>query len=69
MNGLIHNCLCRMVMSECVLTIFLQFNVAGELLAGERNLNCPDPENSRRNPWPFCQNSKGEFKLLNKCLT
>lgn len=39
--------------------------VSGELLAGERNLNCPDAENSSWNTRPFCQNSKGEFKLLN----
>lgn len=35
--------------------------VAGELLAGERNLNCPDAENPCRNTEPFCQNSKGEW--------
>lgn len=40
--------------------------ISGELLAGEGNPNCPDTENSSRNTEPFCQNSKGKFKLLKK---
>lgn len=37
--------------------------VAGELLAGERNINCPDTENPCRNTEPLCKNSKGELEL------
>lgn len=37
--------------------------VAGELLAGERNPNCPDTENPCRNTETLCKNSKGELKL------